>query len=112
HGEVSMRTFGEEIRRELPFLDYAPVVFGSALKGKGMGPLLETVAGVADNHALRIATGELNRVVREAMDRRPYTSGGREFKVYYVTMAAVKPPTIIFFCNDPKIVHISYVRYL
>ena len=50
--------------------------------------------------------------LREAMDRRPYTSGGREFKVFYVTMASVKPPTIIFFCNDPKIVHISYQRYL
>jgi GTP-binding protein len=112
HGEVSMREFGEQARRELGFLTYAPVVFGSALKQKGMGPLLETIADVAGNHALRVSTGELNRVIREAVDRRPYTSGGREFKIYYATMAAVKPPTIVMFVNDPKIVHLSYTRYL
>jgi GTP-binding protein len=88
------------------------VVFGSALKRKGMSSLLETIADVAGNHALRISTGELNRVIREAVDRRPYTSGGREFKIYYATMAAVKPPAIVMFVNDPKIVHLSYTRYL
>jgi GTP-binding protein len=112
HGDVSMRAFGEQLRREMPFLDYAPIAFGSALRGRGMEALLDTVADAAANHALRVSTGELNRVIREALDRRPYTSGGREFKVYYATMAAVKPPSIILFCNDPKIAHISYVRYL
>jgi len=96
----------------LPFLDYAPVVFGSALLGQGVRELLDSAADVANNHALRVSTGEINRVLREAVDRRPYTSRGRELKLLYATQTGVKPPTFVLFVNDPKIAHISYVRYL
>jgi GTP-binding protein len=106
------REFAKSIRSELPFLEYAPVVFGSALEKRGVAELLDTCAEVANNHAHRVPTGELNRVVHEAVERRPYTRRGRDFKVYYATMAAVKPPTIVLFVNDPKLVHISYLRYL
>jgi GTP-binding protein len=108
----SMREFGAEIRRQMPFLGYSPIVFGSALEGKGLDTLLETVADVSNNHALRISTGELNRVLREATERRPYTRRGRELKVYYGTVVTVRPPTIVLFVNEPKLMHLGYRRYL
>jgi len=109
---MSMKEFGAELRRQMPFLEYAPVVFGSALKGEGVRELLDSAADAANNHAMRVSTGELNRIIREAVDRRPYTSRGRELKILYVTQTGVKPPTFVLFVNDPKIAHISYVRYL
>jgi GTP-binding protein len=109
---ISMKEYGTELRRQLPFLDYAPVVFGSALKNEGIRELLDTAADVANNHTMRISTGELNRVMREAVERRPYTSRGRELKLLYATQIAVKPPTFVLFVNDPKLVHFSYLRYL
>jgi GTP-binding protein len=106
------REFGKVVRAEMPFLEYAPIVVGSAEKRHGMDELLETCADVANNHALRISTGELNRVIHEAMERRPYTRRGRQFKVFYATMPSVKPPTVLLFVNDPRAVHLSYMRYL
>jgi GTP-binding protein len=67
---------------------------------------------VAENHALRIPTGELNRTLREAVEAHPYTHRRKALKVYYATMVRVKPPTIAVFVNDPKIVHFGYERYL
>lgn len=109
---MSPREFGQVVRNEMPFMSYAPIVVGSAEEGRGLEDLLEECAEVANNHTLRVPTSELNRVVHEAVDRRPYTSRGREFKVYYATQVAVKPPTIVLFVNDPKIAHETYVRYL
>jgi GTP-binding protein len=112
---VSGRTpkeFGKTVRDEVPFMAYAPIVVGSAEQGKGLPELLETCVDVANNHAMRISTSELNRVIREATDRRPYTSRGQEFKVYYATQVTVKPPTFVLFTNNPKIVHETYLRYL
>jgi GTP-binding protein len=106
------REFGKVVRDQMPFLEYAPIVFGSAQDRRGMDDLLETCADVANNHALRIATGELNRAIHDAVERRPYTRRGRQFKVFYATMPAVKPPTVILFVNDPKATHLSYMRYL
>lgn len=109
---MTPREFGTQVRTEMPFLKWAPIVVGSAETGKSMKELLEACAEVANNHALRIPTHELNRVIREASDRRPYSSGGREFKIYYATQVSVKPPGIVLFVNNPKIVHETYMRYL
>ncbi len=106
------KEFGEAIRTDMPFLRYAPIVVGSAEQGKSLDDLLEACADVANNHALRIPTPELNRVIREAADRRPYSSHGREFKIYYATQVRVKPPTFVLFVNNPKLVHESYLRYI
>lgn len=108
----SMKEFGNEILRQMPFLSYAPICFGSALERTGLKPLLDTVAVVADNHALRVPTAELNRVLHEATERRPYVARGRELKVYYAAVVSVKPPTIVLFVNDPRRMHIGYQRYL
>jgi len=109
---MSPREFGLIVRNEMPFMGYVPIVVGSAEEGRGLEDLLNECAAVADNHALRIPTPELNRVIHEAVDRRPYTSRGRDFKIYYATQVAVKPPTFVLFVNDPKIAHETYVRSL
>lgn len=110
--EEVMQDFAENIRRQVPFLDYAPIVFTSAVTGMGVSAAVDTAVDASGNHAMRIPTGELNRIIQEAVDRRPYCRKGRDLKVKYVTMAGVKPPTIVIFVNDPELAHFSYVRYL
>lgn len=104
--------FTENFRNECPFLSYAPLVFISAQERFSIKAVVETAISAAQNHAHRIPTGELNRLIREACERRPYASHGKALKVYYATMASVEPPTIIVFCNDTELLHFSYQRYL
>lgn len=111
-GKNPMQTFTQTLRDEMPYVAYAPAAFCSALKRTGIGACVETALSSADNHALRVPTGELNRLIREAIDARPHNEKGRTFKVRYATMAAVKPPTIVLFVNDPEMLHFSYRRYL
>jgi len=109
---VSMQKFAVDLRNETPFLSYAPVVFGSATEGWGMADAVDAAVAAAENHAMRIGTGELNRLIHEAVDARPLSDHGKQFKVYYATMASVKPPTVALFTNDPSLLHFSYARYL
>lgn len=111
-GVNPLHAFTQVLRDEMPFVGYAPVAFCSALNRTGIKAFMETCLSSAENHALRIPTGELNRVIRDATDARPLNDKGRTFKVRYATMAAVKPPTIILFVNDPQMLHFSYKRYL
>jgi len=101
------------VRHELVFLPYAPIIFTCATQGEGMGKVLEEVRWVAEHHAFRAPTGELNRVIREAVDSRPPPSHkGQALKILYATQVRVKPPTIVLFVNDPERLHFSYARYL
>jgi len=111
-GKISYKEYTEGIRQEMPFLAYAPVVFASAKQGWGVHDAVDTAIEVAANHALRIPTGELNRIIHEAVDAHPISQKGRQLKVRYVTMPTVKPPTVVLFVNDPELVHFSYRRYL
>jgi GTP-binding protein len=111
-GKNPMQIFTQTLRDHMPFASYAPVAFCSALKRTGIGASVETAVSVAENHAMRIPTGELNRIVREAVEARPHAQDGQSLRVKYVTMAAVKPPTIILFVNNPNYAHFSYKRYL
>jgi GTP-binding protein len=104
--------FTETFRKECPFLEYAPLVFISAKERFGVRHAIGTAITAAQNHSHRIPTGELNRLIRDATERRPHIESGRTFKVYYTTMARVQPPTIVLFCNDPDMMHFSYKRYL
>lgn len=63
-------------------------------------------------HAMRVPTGELNRIIRHAVEDHPRLEHGKQLKVYYATMPRVKPPTVLMFVNDPDMVHFSYLRYL
>ena len=107
-----LHAFTQHLRDEMPYVSYAPVAYTSALLGTGIGASVETMLSAAEGHAFRIPTGELNRIVRDAVDSHPLNDKGRTFKVRYVTMAAVKPPTIVLFVNDPDMMHFSYKRYL
>jgi GTPase len=110
--EANLRKMTQTLREEMPFLGYGLIVYGSALRKRGMPQLLEAVVEASNAHALRIPTGDLNRTLRDAVDAHPLSSGGRELKLYYATMVGVKPPTIVIFVNDPKLLHFSYQRYL
>lgn len=107
-----MEVFSEEMRDALPFMQYASLAFTSAVTGKGVMAAVDTALDAAENHAMRIPTGELNRLLRDAVEKHPYAEKGKSLKIYYATMPKVKPPTIIMFVNDPELVHFSYKRYL
>ena len=106
------KEFIKQVRDEVPELAYAPVVFTSALEGMGLEPVLKTVLASLENYSFRISTGNLNRLIQDATFRRPYSSKGKAFKVYYATQVSTRPPTFVMFCNDPDIMHFSYKRYL
>lgn len=107
-----IREFTEEFRRQVPFLSYAPLVFCSAARRFSVAEVIDTALSAAANHAHRIPTGELNRLIRDAIERKPRVERGRQLKVYYCTMPRVQPPTILLFVNDPDLMHFSYLRYL
>jgi len=109
---VSMRDFTKAVRAETPFISYAPIVFASAIRGQGVREVLDSAVLAAQSHAMRLPTGEINRIVQDAVDSHPLSHKGKQFKVYYTTMPAVKPPTVVLFTNDPGLLHFSYQRYL
>lgn len=102
----------DDVRHELIFANFAPVVFISALKRKGINELLDTIVGVSEQHAMRIPTSELNRVIAEATYERQVSRHGRQLKIYYCTQVRVKPPTFVLFVNNPDLMHFSTERYL
>lgn len=106
------KDFVRILRDQVPELGYAPVVFTSAIESLGLQPVLRTVLKVLENYSFRLSTGVFNRLIEEAMYRRPYSSKGKAFKVYYATQVGTRPPHFILFCNDPDLMHFSYKRYL
>jgi len=110
------RTFAqytEWIRSEVPFLEFAPIISISAKTGQRVGKVLEMAIDIWGERRKRISTGELNRVIRAAVERQsPPVVKGRRPKVFYGTQAAVAPPTFVFFANDAALIHFSYRRYL
>ncbi|MGB9588265.1 MAG: ribosome biogenesis GTPase Der, partial [Armatimonadota bacterium] len=109
---TSMREMARKIRDETPFISYAPITFTSALKGAGIHECVESAILAAQNHSHRLPTGEINRLIQDAVDAHPLSHKGKQFKVYYATMPTVKPPTVVLFVNDPTLLHFSYERYL
>ena len=102
-----------EIRNGLSYMPYAPILFISAKTGQRVDRLYELINYVNEQAAMRITTGMLNSVLADAQARvQPPTDKGRRLKIFYVTQAGVKPPHFIFFCNDAKLFHFSYQRYL
>jgi GTPase len=116
HGERASReemlAFTQEVRDQMPFLAYAPLVFTSAQHNFSVGAVLDTALSAAANHAHRIPTPELNRLLRDAVESHPRIERGKQLKIYYATMPRVQPPTVLMFVNDPDLIHFSYLRYL
>jgi len=109
----TMNKFIKHIRDELSYLDYAPILFVSALTGQRMNTILDKVKYVANQNALRIPTGSLNEIIGEAtLLNQPPSDKGKRLKIFYATQATVKPPTFILFINDKELMHFSYQRYI
>lgn len=110
---TSTLRYTENLRRELVFMQYAPVVFVSAMTKQRIHRLPEIIHYVAEQNAMRISTSVLNQVVEDAIAiNPPPTEKGQRLKILYATQVKIKPPTFVIFVNEPEIMHFSYQRYL
>lgn len=107
---VKMR---EEIRDKLKFLHFCPIVFVSALTGKRVPTILDTVLKVFQEYQKRIQTADVNKIVGEIISRHtPPRKGGRETKIYYSTQVSTKPPKFVLTTNAPEAINFSYHRFV
>ncbi len=105
--------FTEKVRDTLSFMQYAEILFISALTGQRLPKLFETIDAVYENHAMRVGTGVLNEIMSEAVAmQQPPNDKGKILRLYYITQVAVKPPTFVIFVNDKELMHFSYTRYI
>ncbi|HST04695.1 MAG TPA: ribosome biogenesis GTPase Der [Chloroflexia bacterium] len=105
--------YTDHLRQELSFIPYVTFVFISAKFGQRVNKVLPVALSVARERTKRVSTGQLNKLMKEAVDAHPPASKpGKWVKFYYATQADVKPPTFVFFTNDADSVHFSYKRYL
>lgn len=111
--DKTMDHMRQDIRRDLSYMTYAPIVFISALTGQRVDRLFDLINYVNDQASLRITTGMLNTVLADATARvQPPTDKGRRLKIYYMTQASTKPPTFVIFVNRADLFHFSYQRYI
>ena len=109
----TMDKMRQEVMRDLAYMTYAPIVFISALTGQRVDRLFDLIVYVNNQAAMRITTGMLNSVLADATARvQPPTDKGRRLKIYYMTQVGIKPPHFVCFCNDARLFHFSYQRYL
>ena len=104
--------FEQQVRDALKFLSYAPVVFVSASSGKGMEKVFPLLEQVAEERRKRIPTAEMNRFLQTIDFERASVPASKRVKIYYMTQAAVSPPTFILFTDRPVKLHFSYERFL
>ncbi|MCC8130010.1 MAG: ribosome biogenesis GTPase Der [Clostridiales bacterium] len=111
--DKTMDRMRSQVKAGFAFMPYAPVVFLSALTGQRVNKLFERINAVREMSMLRIRTGTLNSVLADATNRvQPPTDKGRRLKLYYMTQVGIQPPHFVIFCNDARLFHFSYQRYL
>ncbi|MBX9653181.1 ribosome biogenesis GTPase Der [bacterium] len=111
--QTTTEDFNDYLNAEFPDLTFAPRVFITAKEGKNVHGLIDVAHSLFNQSKERVTTGELNRLVETAIAKQnPPMRRNRRLKIFYTTQVAVQPPTIIFFCNDPKLVELSWHRYL
>ena len=111
--DKTMDRMTADIRRDLGFMTYAPILFISALTGQRVPKLFELIVAVSNQASMRITTGMLNNVLEDAQTRvQPPSDKGRRLKIYYMTQVGIRPPHFVVFCNDARLFHFSYQRYL
>ena len=109
----TMIDYVEHVRASLKFLDYVPVLFISALTGQRVNRVIPQALAVQEARHYRIPTADLNRLVQDAVARHaPPSKRGKRLKIYYVSQPGKAPPTFVFHCNDARLAHFSYQRYL
>ncbi|RKJ03792.1 ribosome biogenesis GTPase Der [bacterium D16-54] len=105
--------YTKKIKDTLSFIQYAEMLFISAVTGQRLPKLFELIDVVRQNQNMRVATGVLNEIMAEAVAlQQPPSDKGKRLKLFYMTQVAVKPPTFVVFVNDKELMHFSYVRYL
>jgi len=109
----TMDKMRKDIELDLSYMTYAPVLFISALTGQRVEKLFKLINFVNEQATIRVTTGTLNGVLADATGRvQPPTDKGRRLKIYYMTQTGIRPPTFVCFCNDARLFHFSYLRYL
>jgi GTP-binding protein len=111
--DKTLHQFSQKIKDHFLFMDYAPHLFVSAKTKQRVHKILSVVNEVAEQHSMRVQTPVLNDVIADAMAiNPPHMDRGRRLRLNYATQVSVKPPTFVFFVNDPELLHFSYQRYL
>ncbi len=111
--DKTMKEWETLLRTDVAFLDYAPIVYVSALTKRRLHTIFEPLNLAAENHKKRVVTHVLNDVIMDAVAMNPTpTHNGQRLRVYYATQVATQPPTFVIFVNDPELLHFSYKRYL
>ncbi|MDB5083128.1 MAG: ribosome biosis GTPase Der [Bacilli bacterium] len=111
--DKTAQVFEKQIRKEFPFMPWAPVLFASAKTGQRVNRILDLALECAEQHARRISTSTVNTVIEDAITMTPPpTDKGRKLRIKYSTQVAVKPPSFALFVNDPELMHFSYERFI
>jgi GTP-binding protein len=111
--KIETERMGNYVRAMFPMLDHVPIAFVTATKGKNALRLLQLAVQLHKQAGTRVGTGELNRVIKAAMDANsPPVRNNKQARVFYATQVGVHPPTIVLFTNGPELFDDTYVRYL
>jgi GTP-binding protein len=109
----TMDAYTQQIRKDLNFMDYVPVLFISAKTGQRVEKVLPLALQVQEERLMRLTTSRINQVLQKAQDRHASPSqSGQQLRIYYGTQVRSDPPTFLIYVNDPKLAHFSYLRYL
>lgn len=109
----TMDNFIQLVRQDLNFMDYVPVLFISAKTGQRVDQVLPTALSVQEQRLLHLPTSQLNQVLQNAQAMHPGPShAGKQLKIYYGTQVRSDPPTFLLYCNEPKLAHFTYLRFL
>ncbi|MFQ5841878.1 MAG: ribosome biogenesis GTPase Der [Thermodesulfobacteriota bacterium] len=102
-----------QVREDLKFLPYAPILFTSCLTGKRVIATIQLVDQVAEQYGKRVSTSHLNDLIEESTKKVPLPRYGKgRVKIYYGTQVSIRPPTFVLFANYPQRIHVTYQRYL
>lgn len=105
--------YEKHVRRELNFLPYVPIIFISAKTGQRVHQVLPAAYEIQQERIRKLPTAQLNKILVHAQDKHQSPSGiGKPLRIYYGTQVNTAPPTFLLYCNDPSLVHFTYMRFL
>ena len=111
--EHTMVEFEEKVRNEFAYLSYAPISFVSAKTRQRVDTIIPEVDRVFENSTRRVSTNILNEVIADSQITTPAPArNGKRFRIYYATQVAIQPPTFVLSCNEPKLMHFTYQRFI
>ena len=108
----TMQAFTDKIREDLSFMSYVPLIFISAKTGQRVDQVMPLALKVQEERLARLTTSTLNKIIQHAQDLHTPSQAGRVFKMYYGTQVRSDPPTFLIYCNEPKLAHFTFVRFL